>query len=67
MPSCEEAFCNLKNRLTSAPILALPDWSKLFVLDTDASHMDVGAVLSQVNGCNETVVAYGNRKLSKSE
>ena len=67
MPSCEEAFCNLKNRLTSATILALSDWSKPFVLDTDASNMGVGAVLFQLNGCNETVVAYGSRTLSKSE
>ena len=66
-PSCQEAFCHLKTRLTSAPILALPDWSKPFTLDTDASDTGVGAVLSQSNGGDETVVAYGSRTLSKSE
>ena len=37
MPHCQEAFNHLKNQLVSAPILALPDWSKPFILDTYTS------------------------------
>ena len=45
---CEQAFNFLKTQLTSAPILALPNWSRPFILDTDASDMGIGAVLSQL-------------------
>ena len=41
-------FTELKNRLTSAPILAFPDVSKPFILDTDASDSGIGAVLSSM-------------------
>ncbi|KAK3512896.1 hypothetical protein QTP70_028961 [Hemibagrus guttatus] len=41
--SCEE----LKSRLTSAPILAYADFSLPFILEVDASHGGLGAVLSQ--------------------
>lgn len=34
---CQEAFDKLKSQLVSAPILTLPNWSKPFILDTDAS------------------------------
>ena len=44
---CEDAFVSLKNHLTSAPTLALPDWSLPFILDSDASDTGIGAVLSQ--------------------
>ena len=33
---CQQAFNNLRERLISAPILAFPDCSKPFILDTDA-------------------------------
>lgn len=65
---CQGAFENLKHRLISAPILAFPDCSKPFVLDTDASDSGIGAVLSQVqDDSTERVIAYASRALSKPE
>ncbi|GFQ77832.1 retrovirus-related Pol polyprotein from transposon 412 [Trichonephila clavata] len=43
----KEAFNSLKAALTSSPILVYPDPEKQFILDTDASHESVGAVLSK--------------------
>ena len=45
---CEQAYNSLKTHLTSAPTLALPDWSWQFILDTDTSDNVIGAVLSQL-------------------
>ena len=64
---CEEAFSALKNRLTSAPILAYPTKEDPFILDTDASQFGIGAVLSQKQSGEELVIAYGSRLLTKSE
>lgn len=44
----EQAFQNLKQLLTSAPILGYPDPDGYFILDTDASSYGIGTVLSQV-------------------
>ncbi|MCG8033694.1 MAG: DDE-type integrase/transposase/recombinase, partial [Candidatus Thiodiazotropha taylori] len=64
---CTEAFERLKNLLITAPVLAHPDFSKPFIIDTDASDEAIGAVLSQKIGSTEEVVAYANRTLTKSE
>ena len=64
---CQEAFEELKLRLTSAPVLAYPlDSGELF-LDTDASDWGIGAVLSQIQEGEEKVLAYGSRRLSATE
>ena len=48
--------------------LAFPNFSKPFILDTDASDMGIGVVLSQLNKSNvEQPVAYYSRSLSKAE
>jgi hypothetical protein len=66
---CEESFQVLKRNLTDSPILAYPspDPSDKFILDTDASNFGIGAVLSQVQGGTEKVIAYGSKGLSKSQ
>ena len=61
-PSCQSAFNNLKDALTSAPILKYPDFSpsaKPFNLYTDASATGIGGVLEQ----SGHVIAYVSRAL----
>ncbi|GJU10863.1 putative reverse transcriptase domain-containing protein [Tanacetum coccineum] len=55
----ETTFQTLKQKLCSAPILALPEGSENFVVYCDASHKGLGAVLMQ----KEKVIAYASRQL----
>ena len=66
--ACQEGFDQLKKALTEAPVLAYPDYSKPFILETDASLKGLGAVLSQKGDDNEIrVIAYASRSLRPSE
>ncbi|KAJ8395185.1 hypothetical protein AAFF_G00036410 [Aldrovandia affinis] len=66
-PECQQAFDLLKNALTEAPVLRPPDLSLPFVLDTDASNVGMGAVLSQVGPEGERAVAYFSHTFNKAE
>ncbi|GKE10805.1 putative reverse transcriptase domain-containing protein, partial [Tanacetum coccineum] len=59
----EAAFQLLKQKLCSAPILALPEGSENFVVYCDASHKRLGAVLMQ----REKVIAYASCQLKVHE
>ena len=65
---CQESFNTLRECLSSAPVLAYPDFNRPFILDTDASDIGIGGVLSQLDDeGRECVIAYGSRLLSKPE
>ena len=65
---CAEAFRQLKNRLTYAPVLAYPSFEKDFVLQTDTSIEGIGGILSQTHEDNLLhSVPYASRSLSLAE
>jgi len=64
---CQEAFGELKHRLVTGPILALPDNEGSFILDTEASNTGMGAVLSQQQSGVEQVIAYASRTMTNAE
>nr|GFB46164.1 putative reverse transcriptase domain-containing protein [Tanacetum cinerariifolium] len=59
----ETAFQLLKHKLYSAPILALPEGSKDFIVYCDASNKGLGTVLMQ----REKVISYASRQLKIHE
>ena len=72
-PKQQIAFDTLKHLLVNAPILAMPNFEKpedfSFKIETDASDIGIGAVLSQNNPetNNGNVIAYASRQLSPAE
>ena len=60
---CKETFQELKKRLTSAPILIVPDRGWGYTMYCDASRAGLGCVLMKY----ERVVAYGSRHLKNHE
>ena len=64
---CTKAFQFVKEELTSPPIMSHPSREGDFILDTDASLVSIGAVLSQIQDGEVKVLAYGSKSLSKTE
>ena len=63
MDAFQQSFEELKDRLTSAPVLALPNGRDGLVIYSDASQQGLGFVLMQ----NGRVIVYASRQLKKHE
>jgi RNase H-like domain found in reverse transcriptase len=65
---CQEAFDTMKNRFTEEPVLLMPDQSKPFQIESDASKVATGAVLTQLdsNG-DQHPVAFLSKTFSETE
>ena len=62
------AFMILKGKLTSPPVLTLPDFEKSFILETDASSVSLGAVLSQKTEDGKShPIQYASRTMPDAE
>jgi hypothetical protein len=63
----EAAFLTLNGALCVSPILAYPKPGEMFIVDTDASNVGIGGVLSQVHDREERVIAYYSNTMEKAE
>ena len=63
----QEAFDELKQQLTTAPVLLIPDPALPFTITSDASDFAIGAVLSQDQGKGDQPIAFKSRKMSPAE
>ena len=62
--TCDASFVALKKALTTAPVLGFADYSKPFIIETDACDTGRGAILSQQQeGGRLRVIAYASRGL----
>ena len=67
-PEVHEAVQMLKEKILILPLLAFPDFTKPFLLETDASKEGLGAILSQKQDDGRFhPVAFGNRSLMPAE
>ena len=65
--ACMNAFESLKKKLTSAPIIAAPDWGLLFELMIDARDYAVGSVLGQRKSKVFLAIYYANIILNDAQ
>jgi hypothetical protein len=66
-PEAEAAFQMLKGALCAALILAYPKPGERFIVDTDASNVRIGGVLSQIQDGQGLVIACYSKTLNKAQ
>ena len=67
MEDAEEALQQLKRCLARPPLLAYPDMSLCFILESDAGNSGIGDLLSQQQDGEKRVIAYLQSALSHAE
>ncbi|MCG7868952.1 MAG: DDE-type integrase/transposase/recombinase [Candidatus Thiodiazotropha taylori] len=66
--TCDSSFQAVKKALISADVMGYPlNEAGEFILDVDASDLGIGAVLHQVQGDRERVIAYASRAMNRAE
>ncbi|GFV35946.1 hypothetical protein TNCV_2867041 [Trichonephila clavipes] len=65
---CQESFVQLKEKLSTNPVLYAPEFKRQFILQTDASDTGIGIVLAQRNDRGEEhPILYLSKKFSDAE
>ena len=66
---CQDSFVKLRESLCNSPVLRSPDFTKEFILQTDASDRGIGAVLSQQDddGVDHPISFYSRKLLPREE
>lgn len=63
----QQAFDQLIEKLTTAPVLGYADYKLPYILHTDASKHGLGCILYQIQDGSRKVISYASRRLSKTE
>ena len=63
---CEASFQSLRQRMLDRPVVHLPDFSKPFIVKTDASDNGMGAVLQQDHEDQRVVIEYASKTFNKT-
>ncbi|KAJ4440581.1 hypothetical protein ANN_08726 [Periplaneta americana] len=63
----QNSFEMLQAKLSSAPLLQYPDFTKPFIITTNASGYAIGAILSQGKLGQDKPISYANRTLIQAE
>jgi hypothetical protein len=63
----EEAFKLIKRSLVNAPILSYPDFTKEFIISTDASNRGCGSKSTQEVDGEERTIAFASKSFTKGE
>jgi len=64
---CNNAFLELKRMCSNYPVLCTPDWTKQFVMETDASGYTLGVVIAQEFEDGIHPIAFHSRSLLPTE
>ena len=64
---CKKAFHCLKEELQNERILVFPDFSKPFIIHTDASMQAIGFMMAQIHDDQLRPILFGGRTLNNAE